>query len=255
MNSVRRSEEYNIGRPIKRPHKSFESSPVERRYVVPIERSPVLTTSNSCVPESETVVVPKLENSLPVVDLITPEDGKARVDVIDVLSSIESDETHLKMKKIELKRVGRKLSYDHLVDSPVSKMTEEEFVNIMSGYFEGSTNRMTCSPPEKNSSSDDRIENLNGPVSEDTLFKNLQVHLRYNASLKSSWSYRKSVPFSPEPARTTLKHLRKCMTDFWRVDEFGVLQIRTPKTTVAPLNGSPKTPEVVGKVLEYSPRF
>ncbi|KMZ62481.1 hypothetical protein ZOSMA_45G00200 [Zostera marina] len=254
MSPVRRSEEYNIERHIKRPWKSVESSPVEMRYVVPIERSPVLTTSNSRVPKNEAAVVPKLESSLSVVDLITPEDGKTRVDVIHVLSPIESNETHLKMKKIEVKRVGRKLSYDHLVESPVSRMTGEEFVNIMSGYFEGSSSRLTCSPPEKNSPADDRMKNLNGPVSEDTLFEDQQVHLRFNASLKPPWSYPKCCPFTPKP-RTTPKHLRKCITDIWKVDDFGVLQIWTSKTTVVPLDGSPKTPEVVGKVLEYSPKF
>ncbi|KMZ63770.1 hypothetical protein ZOSMA_39G00400 [Zostera marina] len=254
MSPVRRSEEYNIGRHIKRLRKSFDSSPVERRYVVPIEHSPVLTASNSRVPEDEVVVVPKFENSLPMVDLITPEDGKARDDVIYVLSLIESDETHLKIKKIDLKRVGRKLKYDHLVECPVIKMTGKEFVNIMSGYFEVCPSRLTFSPPDKNSSLADYIENSNGPISEDTLFEDLQVHLRCNASLKPPWSYCKSVPFTPK-RRTTPKHLRKKMSDYWRLDEFGVLQIRTPKTTTAPVDGSPKTPEGVGKVLEYSPKF
>lgn len=55
----------------------------------------------SIVPQDEIVVVPKLERSVRLIDLLTPEDGKAKEkeDVIDLVSPIEGDEKNLKNKK------------------------------------------------------------------------------------------------------------------------------------------------------------
>ncbi|KMZ75132.1 hypothetical protein ZOSMA_118G00090 [Zostera marina] len=143
--------------------------------------------------------------------------------------------------------VPKKESVDEMIMTNVIEIAFS-FAIDLSDY------QMTSSPSDKNSPSDDCIENSNGPISEDTLFEDMQVHLRYNASVKTPLSYHKSVPFTPK-LRTTPKHLRKKMSDYWRIDEFRVLQIRTPKTTATLVDGSPKTPEGVDKVLEYSPRF
>lgn len=163
-----------------------------------------------------------------------------------------------------------KLNYDNVIkedvaESPVSKMTEEEFVNILSGYFERDPNNLPSTQANNDNVLDDFSNNSNDAVDEERLFEDLEKHLTYEASQLPPWPYRKSC-WTPRRRRTP-KHLRKKLSDYFRFNENGTIQYicpkitdsypvdRSPKTLEAPIDRSPKTPEAVVKDLEYSPRF
>lgn len=78
-------QEYNMERNSKRFRKLFEvhnmqslGSPPQGDSVVLVEGSELPTSAAMSVPLEKEVIVPKVEKSVPVVDLVSPEDGSGK---------------------------------------------------------------------------------------------------------------------------------------------------------------------------------